>query len=77
MNNPPKGPFGFAQGPEPVDGLRLRPFRPSLRASLESLDYARDAEPVEARGAKHPVETRNKDLAVVAGGYSRINWIRE
>jgi hypothetical protein len=27
MNHPPFGPFGFAQGPEPVEGLRLRPFQ--------------------------------------------------
>ncbi len=32
-------------------------FRPSLRASLESLDFARDPELVEGRVRKHPVET--------------------
>ncbi len=35
MNNQAMGPFESPQGPEPVEGLRLRPFRPPLRASLE------------------------------------------
>ncbi len=59
----------------PCVGLRLRPL--ALRASLESLDSARDAEPVEARGAKHPVETCNKVFSLFAGSYSRIRRIRE
>ena len=31
MNNLPFGPFGFAQGPEPVEGLRLRPLQASAQ----------------------------------------------
>jgi hypothetical protein len=30
-NNPPCGPFGSAQGPEPVEGLRLRLFQASAQ----------------------------------------------
>ncbi len=30
-NNPPYGPVGFAQGPEPVEGLRLRLFQASAQ----------------------------------------------
>ncbi len=40
-------------------------FRPPLRASLESLDFTWDPELVEGQGAKHPVETRNKDFQFV------------
>jgi len=58
MNNPPFGPFGFAQGPEPVEGLRLRSFRSPLRVSLE-------------RGVKHRVETHKKAICFNVGAHSR------
>ncbi len=52
----------LAQGPEHVEGLRLRPL--ARRVSLEWVQ-------------SNPVETRNKDFLVVAGAYSRIRKIRE
>jgi hypothetical protein len=44
-----------ASGPELAEGFDCGLFRPPLRASLESLDLARDPELVEGLGAKYPV----------------------
>ena len=67
----------MTSGPELAEGFDCGLFKPSLRASLESLDSARDAEPVEAPGAKHPVETCNERFSLFAGAYSRIQGMRE
>jgi hypothetical protein len=86
MNYPPFGPFGFAQGLEPVERLRLRPHRPPLNVSPESLDFTRDPERldlssstglVEGQGVKHRVEACKKTYLFLAGGYSRSYKIRE
>jgi hypothetical protein len=59
-------------GPERAEGFDYGLFWPPLRASLESLDLARDPELVEGLGAKHPVETCNEDFSSFAGANSRI-----
>jgi hypothetical protein len=77
MNNPPPGPsasLGALSLPKDFDcGL----FRPPLRASLESLDFARDPELVEGQVWEYPVETRNRYFQCVGGACSRILRIRE
>jgi hypothetical protein len=77
MNNPPFGPFDKLMVLSLSKDFDCGLFRPPLRASLESLDSARDPELVEGRVRKHPVETRHQDLQFVAGAYSRILKIRE
>jgi hypothetical protein len=46
MNHPPFGPFGFAQGPEPVEGLAFSGLCSGLALS-----------PSASLGMKHRVET--------------------
>ena len=54
-------------------GLRLRPSRPSLRVSLESLGFARDPELAVGQGAKGTVsKPATKNFLFAVGAYSPI-----
>ena len=73
MNNPSLGPFGFAQGLEPVKGRRLHPLEGSPRLPRQALD----TEQAEGRGVNHRFEMCMKVKSFLTGACSRILRIRE
>ena len=76
VNNPPMRAVRHAHGPEPVEGLRLRPCGLSLRIS-RSAELTTKPGLHLSKVREHRVETRKSATRAIAGGYERSRSLRE